>query len=239
VITNHRRAFAWSLVLLVCCVVGFVTVGRHPAAAAPQTSIAAIGRFDLTMWRAVDDIRVTPLTWLFRLLNVLGGGLITIPLRALGAVVLLVRRRWRALAAFALTWASSELAVTWLKSYYHRGRPSGALVDIVGYSFPSGHAVAGAATAVAFVLAFLPPGPGRRRWEWLAVAFSFTMAFSRVYLRAHWFSDVVVGTMLGAGLAIFWFALFTELRDVWAWRHPGELPIVRGEVPEAGETISG
>ena len=40
------------------------------------------------------------------------------------------------------------------------------------------------------------------------------MSFSRVYLAAHWFSDVVVGTLLGAGIAIFWAAAVTECRDL-------------------------
>ena len=44
------------------------------------------------------------------------------------------------------------------------------------------------ATAVALVLAFFPAGPTRRKWEWVAVGFAFVMAFSRVYLHAHWFS---------------------------------------------------
>ena len=79
------------------------------------------------------------------------------------------------------------------------------------FSFPSGHATAAAATAVALVLAFLPAGASRRKWEWLAAVFAFVMAFSRVYLHAHWFSDVVAGVLLGAGIAIGAFALVNEV----------------------------
>jgi membrane-associated phospholipid phosphatase len=210
-LNNHRRAFWYALALLASLGFVLMAVGKHPASVAPQTSLPFVGRFDQQMYNAVDDIRVMPLTWFFRFLNVVGGGIVTIPLRAIASIYLLARRWWRRAAAFILTWAVSELMLTFLKAWFHRGRPPGDLVDIIGYSFPSGHATAGAATAVALVLALFSAGPTRRKWEWIAVAFSFVMAFSRVYLHAHWFSDVVAGVLLGSGIALGAFALANEI----------------------------
>ncbi|MGH7541454.1 MAG: phosphatase PAP2 family protein [Gemmatimonadota bacterium] len=218
-LTDHRRAFTWSLLLLVASVGALFLVGRQAPELAPETSVGAVGQLDASMWRWMGDIRFSPLTTVFHVLNVVGGGLVTIPLRAIGSVTLAIHRRWRALTAFLLTWATSEGTLWALKSYFDRGRPPGGLVETTSSSFPSGHAVAAAATAVAIVLAFLPEGKRRRRWEWTAAIFAFVMAFSRVYLRAHWFSDVVAGTLLGAGIAIFWFAALTEFRDIWRRRH--------------------
>ena len=181
---------------------------------APKTTLPLVGEFDLSVFHWMDDVRNGVLTLLARFLNVLGGGLVTIPLRIAVTAWLLIRTRWRALATWVITWAAAELILSGAKTFFHRGRPPLPLVEVVGFSFPSGHAVAGAATAVALVLVVLQPGPARRRWEFAAIAFAFVMAMSRVYLNAHWFSDVVAGVLLGAGVALGTAGVVTEIRDV-------------------------
>jgi membrane-associated phospholipid phosphatase len=218
VLANHRRTFWYALALFAAMTLVFVGVGRHPVDAAPATTFAPIGRLDLTVWRAMDDIRDTPLTWLARGLNVIGGGIVTIPLRILVGLWLVFRRRWRALGTWVLTWVAAETILTLAKSFFHRGRPPGPLVAIAGHSFPSGHAVAAAATAVALVLVTMPNGPRRRKWEAAAVAFAFVMAFSRVYLNAHWLSDVVAGILLGTAVALGSAALATEVANIFVQR---------------------
>lgn len=210
-LTDHRRALRVSLVLMAGLVFMLVAVGRHPETEAPKTTLAFIGTFDHSVSTWMDDIRNVAFNGVFRFLNVLGAGVVTIPLRIAVSIYLLVRRRLLAFWAFVLTWAASELALTWLKAFFHRGRPPHPLVETVGFSFPSGHAVAGAALALALVLVAFPPGSKRRKWELIALAFVFVMAFSRVYLAAHWFSDVVAGVLLGASIAIGSAALVIEV----------------------------
>lgn len=203
----------YSAALLAALLLVFVAVGRHPPDAAPRTTLRFLGEWDLAAYRAMDGVRNPPLTLLARVLSVLGSGVVTIPLRGAVALWLALRTRWRAFAVWAVTWAMAELVLAAAKAFFHRGRPSGPLVATVGASFPSGHAVAGAATAVALVLVLMPAGPARRRWEWVAVGFAFVMALSRVYLHAHWLSDVVAGVLLGTGVALGTAALVTEVRD--------------------------
>lgn len=217
-LTNHRRALRASVGLLAALLFMLIAVGRHPQELAPVTTLPFIGELDGRIERWSDDVRIDPLTELFRFLSLIGGGLVTIPLRIAVSTWLLYRRRLVALSAFILTWAASEALLTWLKIFFHRGRPPDPLVSTNGFSFPSGHAVAGTALAIALVLVFFAPGPRRRKWETLAAAFAFVMALSRVYLSAHWFSDVVTGVLLGTGIALGSAALVTEVTNLLTQR---------------------
>jgi undecaprenyl-diphosphatase len=96
----------------------------------------------------------------------------------------------------------SQLLIGPVKNLYERARPPAPLVETSGFSFPSGHAVAGAAIAVALVIVLVPAGTRRRNLEMLAAAFAVLMASSRVYLRAHWLSDALGGAALGAAVVI-------------------------------------
>ncbi len=143
-----------------------------------------------------------PLTLSAEFFDIVGSGLVLWPVRVLVAVWLARNRRWVKFTTFLVAVVSSDLAIGLFKNLYERGRPPNALVDTTGFSFPSGHAVATAVTAVLIVIVVFPPGPHRRIWEIRAGLFAFAMALSRTYLRAHWLSDVVAGTLLGAATAV-------------------------------------
>ena len=142
------------------------------------------------------------LTFFAKVFNYLGSTWVTLPLRVGVAGLLWVQKRWEWFAVWLASIAVAEVSVTVFKLLYDRPRPIDPLVSTTGASFPSGHAMAGAVTAVALVIVFLPAGPHRRIWELVAVGFAFFMAMSRTYLRAHWLTDVVAGVLLGAAAAV-------------------------------------
>jgi undecaprenyl-diphosphatase len=142
------------------------------------------------------------LTSLAKVFNYLGSTWVTLPLRVAVAGLLWAQKRWEWFTVWLASIVVAEVSVTVFKLLYDRPRPIDSLVSTTGASFPSGHAIAGAVTAVALVIVFLPAGPHRRIWELVAVGFAFFMAMSRTYLRAHWLTDVVAGVLLGAAAAV-------------------------------------
>jgi len=84
----------------------------------------------------------------------------------------------------------------------NESRPYASLPDILVLAtpttdpgFPSDHAmVAGAVTAGLFLV--------DRRLGWVTGAAAALMAFSRVYIAAHYPLDVVVGLLLGAAVSL-------------------------------------
>jgi undecaprenyl-diphosphatase len=154
-------------------------------------------------WRdAMVAIENGAVVTLAKALDVVGGVFVIWPLRVVVAGYLTIARRWWLLATWGAVTVLAELAIGPLKAIYDRPRPPESLVETSNSAFPSGHATAGAATAVALVMVLLPPGEHRRVWEVRAGIFAFVMALSRTYLRAHWLSDVVAGALLGAALAL-------------------------------------
>lgn len=203
---NHRRALRLAAALGVLTVVVFVLVGTDPNRGIVQD-------VDEAFHDAMVDARVTPLVWLAKALAFAGGVWMNWPIRVAVLAILVLRRHWVQLSAFILALVTSEAMIGTMKALYERPRPAGGLLATHSWSFPSGHAVAGAVTAVGIVIVLLPPGPRRWRWEVQAAVFAGLMALSRTYLGVHWLSDVVGGTLLGVTVAVGWPALLQELRE--------------------------
>jgi membrane-associated phospholipid phosphatase len=191
-----------------------------------STTHPVVQAVDDGVWRLAGVLRNRPTTVTAVGLSWAGSVWVNWPLRAFAAAVLVRRREWMRLIALGLAVITSEVIIGPVKALLDRPRPPGSLITTSAASFPSGHAVATAVTAVGLVLVLARPGPSRWAWEVRAVTFSAVMAASRVYLRAHWLSDTVVGGLAGAGLALGWPALLIVAAE--RWPHRQKRPLGRG-----------
>jgi undecaprenyl-diphosphatase len=185
---------------------------------------------DRSWAEAMHHLETPLLTDLALAFNWLGRGLG----RALGltlvGLLLLRRRRWLALAAFAIAESLAPLLSVVLKALTDRPRPTDGLVHAAGPSFPSGHATYAGATCLALVLLFTTPGT-RRRWWWALASLGVVgMAWSRTYLQVHWLTDVIAGALLGSGISLLVFAVAQRVRPASRHLQPWLLePHERGE----------
>ena len=191
----------------------------HPAAVRASLVLLALGGFLFIALAipALADVVQTVDDWVHELavdlendffvaaaeaFDLIGSTWVTAPIIVIVGIVLIALRRWHGLAFWVLAMTASQLLIGPIKNLYERERPPMSLVETTSFSFPSGHAVAGAAIAVSLVIVLVPAGPKRRNLEMLAAAFAVLMALSRVYLRAHWLSDATAGAALGVAVAI-------------------------------------
>lgn len=196
--TNSPRGFGLSLVVVAGMTCGWIFVGLTQDVLAHEESVLS----DPGLTRFVVDHRTAWATGLMKGVTWLGSNAVLIPLVvALGAYLLLRKKDWRAPALLIAALAGANAWYHVVKPLVARNRPPETLhlIGVSGFSFPSGHATAAIAVwgAVAVVLS-----AGRTNKQKVAVWFgagliSTLVAFSRVYLGVHWWTDAVAGAALG------------------------------------------
>jgi membrane-associated phospholipid phosphatase len=170
--------------------------------------------------QGLDDAwRRTALTWpgwtgsVGEAFERLGAGVVMVPLRIVIAIWLVVRRRRWDLAAWLLGWILADVLTAALKPGLARERPTAMNPENPFTSFPSAHAKTAAQVAIGLVLVASSPWRSRGGWYALAAVWIVLMATSRTVVDHHWLSDVVAGSLLGAGAALLAAGATQLVRD--------------------------
>ncbi len=152
------------------------------------------------------------LTAIMHNLTWLGSSWILVPLLVAATAVLLRRRDRRAVWWLWAAFLGAAMLNALAKPLVHRPRPPAA--DLIGAasgpSYPSGHAAqAIAAWGMLAVVTLAGRSPRTRPGVLIAAAVVVLLVgASRIYLGAHWLTDVLAGYALGAT----WLALLVALR---------------------------
>jgi len=181
-----------------------------------------ITRMDAAISTLVQGWRTPALDKAMIAITSLGDGVVATAV-VIAAVLWLMLRHERKLAlGLALTMAMAALSVPALKSVLLVQRPIDLYSGADAFSFPSGHATS--AAALYFSIAWLATHNAALRWKIvgfsLAAVLIGAVAASRIYLAAHWPSDVMAGLMLGTVLAAIYALVFrrTDSRTMGPWR---------------------
>lgn len=174
----------------------------------PFVRLIDAGGFDLTA--PVSKFKTTILTELTFMGDPVTVGIITIGL------MLLLWHRGRATDSvwYGMLQFIGYCLVILIKYSVTRLRPSFRLIDVSGYSFPSGHTFS-TAIFIFTILALLLPYC-KVKWQRVILGivgalWIIIIMYSRVYLRAHFTSDVIGAFLLASG----WWLLANSQRAIF------------------------
>lgn len=109
--------------------------------------------------------------------------------------------RWGAAVTLVLVGAGAQVLDDILKELFHRARPVpiGGFIDAQQFSFPSGHAMVSAAfyMYIAYLTWHLIGGRWRVVLAAGLVVLVLLIGLARLYLEAHYLSDVIAGYLVG------------------------------------------
>ncbi|WP_407352600.1 VTT domain-containing protein [Luteimonas sp. R10] len=126
----------------------------------------------------------------------IGDATVLVPAASLAMLWLLWRRRWIAAAHWLAALAFGLVLTTVLESVIDMPQPP---IAHSGFGFPSMSVTMSTITLGFFAVLIARELPGRSRvWPYLVSgAVVALLGFARIYLGAHWLSDVVGGMLLG------------------------------------------
>ena len=199
--TETGVALTAATVLVVGAAVG---IGVLIAMIRTKTGLAAL---DLRFARYGAEHATSGSTNVMRTISQLGGTSGVVLLATAVTVAEYIRRRSPAIPMFMTLVVGGQFALSnGIKFLVERARPDiSRLTGFAGTSFPSGHSTAASATLAAVALLVTSKRARRTKIAGASIAAgaAVVVAFTRVFLGVHWFTDVVAGLLLGWG----WFAL--------------------------------
>jgi membrane-associated phospholipid phosphatase len=195
------------LILFICALVIFTVIAYRIFKLQSQ-------QFDFYVFDQVGTLVSPAMTSFMKTVTFFGNHTFLIPANLLLIIYFLFikKHRWYSIKVPVVALGGVSLMFL-LKQLFNRPRPLIPLLEPVsGLSFPSGHAL----MSVSFygLLIFLAwDNSYNRKWKWIItfplVLLILLIGFSRIYLRLHYFSDVIAGFAAG----IIWLTL-----SIWSVR---------------------
>jgi membrane-associated phospholipid phosphatase len=187
---THRPMLVFILVaLIVCTWAGYLVFIQENT------------EFDQAVFEAISPYTTPILTRIIVFISFLGKHTFLVPVNLLLLAFFLYRKKKRlAIRLLVISLSSLSLKLI-LKALFNRPRPGNPLIEHVsGLSFPSGHAMLGV-TFYGLMILILLHEVKNCWWRNAIIGFFVILilliAFSRVYLRVHYVSDVITGLAVG------------------------------------------
>ncbi|HEY0582962.1 MAG TPA: phosphatase PAP2 family protein [Chloroflexota bacterium] len=155
---------------------------------------------DNTAFTYVHQFSSPTMDTIMRALSFMGSEAVLI-IGVLLLLLFLAQRRWGAAVILVVVTVGAQLLNNVLKAVFHRTRPApvDAIISAQQWSFPSGHAMVSAAFYfyIAYLCWRIVPGVWRYVLAAALTLLVLLIGISRIYLQAHYLSDVIAGYLVG------------------------------------------
>jgi undecaprenyl-diphosphatase len=182
---NKKLIYAISSLVLFICIFLLVIFSNHV--------------IDLKISGGMSKINTIYLNSLFMFLgNYSNLIMLAIALLFLGIFISMKKKKQAWIFTIALACGSAIEKI--IKFLFERQRPNTQLIQDLENSFPSGHATFAIILFSLLIYFYKDEIKSKVRKNWFIVVNIFLIlfiGFSRVYINAHWFSDVLGGFALG------------------------------------------
>ena len=196
----------WSAVLVVAGI-GFLGVLEDLVAGDPLV------RADAAINHLVQSLRTPVGDSIMVVTTSLGDTMVTGGLVLLVIAWLSLRRAFVTVGAVALTMGFSAVFVFAMKAVLHKPRPIDIYAGADTFSFPSGHTTMATVLygIVAVLISKSLPRSAQIAVFTTAGVIAGAIGLSRIYLSAHWPSDVLGGILFGAAMTAAFALIFEHL----------------------------
>lgn len=181
--------------------------------------------FDNNLFIAINSAHTPFFDIIFQIITFLGTAFIAVPILLLIVYRTIPQKQRSRIVLFAaMSLSASGIVNQGIKSIVHRPRPLGYFISesqvkcsgnsvrpvytvhILGphlkyRSFPSGHTNTAFATATILVLLY-------GGWYWISFLMASLVAYSRIYMGVHFFSDTLGGALLAIAIVLIFYQLF-------------------------------
>ena len=151
-----------------------------------------------------QSVRTIHFDYFFAIFTLLGKYIVVYTGALLIAVGLLWKKQWRSCAHLLALVIITGLVIYFFKGIFYSPRPTGFAVIDTSSSFPSGHTLL--SVSIFGLIAFLVTQQLQQKWHWIPYTVTglivAIIALSRIYLGAHWLTDVIGSVLLGLTLLL-------------------------------------
>ena len=167
--------------------------------------------FDLKIISCIQSLKNEYLTVFYKMITIIADTYQSAIITILIVAFLYIKKYYREALFLAITMSACGIAMPLLKNIFSRERPDFyRLIEISGYSFPSGHTTS--ATTMYLTLAIVVLSIMNKLNKYfifsIAVIGIVIIGSSRIYLGVHYPTDVMAGICLGISIVSTVYCLY-------------------------------